>query len=169
MLHLEVTLPDTPPDFRLSKREFAAADTQAAAGALRGARGVARRVYRRQAPELAARAVNARVRTYRRRLWIGLQPVNITHLRTTQVTPPPTPGPGGYGADGLPGVFLWPRRRTRTRAWRRYMPYRRGQGRRPGVSIVPVLSEVPPHGGEGQLTAPMTSCWRSIRWNWTGR
>ena len=144
-MRIDVSLPDRVPDFRLSPAEFAAADRQAVSGTLSRGRQIAIAEYKRQAPELLDRAVRRRVTAYRRKLWIGLEPVNITRLRTTETIPPPEPGPGGFGVAGQREVFLLPRRADGA-AFRRYIPYRRGVGRT-GASIVPVVSDVPPHAG----------------------
>ena len=144
-MRIDISLPDHPPDFRLTPAQFATAERQATINTLKAARTQARAEYKRQAPELRKRFINKRVVDYRRKLWIGLDPINVAGLEESKILPPPSPGPGGFGIDEYPGVFLIPRR-PRGYAFRRYLPYPKGQGRS-NASIVPVESDVPPHAG----------------------
>ena len=141
-MRLEIDLPKAVPDFRISPAEFAAAERQAATSTLRAGRTAARAEYARHAPEMRKGAINQRVRTYRRKLWIGLDPVNISGLQASERLNPPRPGPGGYGIAGEKGVFLLPRK-IQGQAFRRTTPYRAGAGRRASRAIEPVTAPAP--------------------------
>ena len=144
-MRLDVSLPAAAPDFRLTPAQFKAAERQAVASTLRAGAAEARAEYRRRAPDIRKGAITRRVKTYKRKLWIGLEPINIARLESSKRLQPPRPGPGGFGIKGEPGVFLLPRQ-IKGAAFRRYVPYRRGQGRT-AASIIEVTSPVPPRAG----------------------